>query len=342
MRYPCIAIPALTFEGQMRRREFITLLGGAAAAWPLAARAQPAMPVIGLLNGQSAADYARYVAAFLLGLQQFGFVEGQNVRIDYRWAERRYDLLSSFAAELVRAKVSAIFAAGTTQAVLAAKAATTTIPIVFSVAGDPVQAGLVASLNRPGGNLTGVTVLGIELGPKVLETLHELVPQAGIVAALVNPTNPNVQAQTSNLQRAAASLGLQFQVLRASSEGDIESAFASLHELRAGALMIDADPFFNSAAERLAALAARDAVPAIYLYREFPAAGGLASYGTSLADAYRLAGAYTARILKGERPADLPVQQATKVELTINLKTAKALGLSVPLTLLGRADEVIE
>jgi putative ABC transport system substrate-binding protein len=326
----------------IRRRNVIMLLGSA-AAWPVVATAQQRpMPIVGFLNGQSAAEYARYVTAFRAGLQQAGFVEGQNVRIEYRWAERRYDLLPSLAAELVRSKVSAIFAAGTTQAVRAAKAATTTIPIVFSVAADPVQAGLVASLNRPGGNLTGVTVLGIELGPKLLETLHELVPQAAIVAALVNPTNPNAQAQASDLQAAAAKLGLQFHVLRASTEGNLESAFASLRDLHAGALMIDADPFFNSAAETLAALTARHAVPAIYFYREFPAAGGLASYGTSLADAYRLVGGYVGRILKGERPGDLPVQQSTKVALTINLKTAKALGITVPITLLGRADEVIE
>jgi putative ABC transport system substrate-binding protein len=326
----------------MRRREFLTLLGGAAATWPLAARAQTRMPVIGFLNGQSPTEYAGYAAAFRRGLQETGFIDGQNVAIEYRWAERHLDRLPTFAADLVRRGVSAIFAAGSTQAAIAAKAATTTVPIVFSVGANPVEMGLVASLNRPGSNLTGVTNLAVELGPKDLEVLHELVPQAQLVAALVNPTNPNFETQLIDLQAAAAKLRVQIHVLRASAERDLEATFATLRELHASALMIDGDPFFNSVSEKLGAWSLGNAMPAIYVYREFAAAGGLVSYGTSLVDAFRLAGVYIGRILKGEKPADLPVQQATKIELVINLKTAKALGITVPITLLGRADEVIE
>jgi putative ABC transport system substrate-binding protein len=324
----------------MRRREFITLLGGA-TAWPFAARAQQsAMPVIGFLNSGAPGLYPHYVRAFHQGLREAGFVEGRNVAIEYRWAEDQYDRLPAFAADLVRRQVTVIFANG--PAALLAKAATTTIPIVFATAVDPVAVGLVGSLNRPGGNLTGVTTLNVEVGPKQLELLHELVPTAAIIAALVNPTGPGAENQTRDLPMAARALGLQLHVLEASTERDFDAAFANLIQLRAGALVIAQDAFFSSQSAQLATLTVRHAVPAIHPQREFAAAGGLMSYGGSFADAYRLVGIYTGRILKGEKPSDLPVQQATKVELIINLKTAKALGLSVPLPLIGRADEVIE
>jgi ABC-type uncharacterized transport system substrate-binding protein len=326
----------------MNRREFITLVGGAAAAWPLAAGAQqPAMPVIGFLNGGSPGPYAPYVAAFRQGLKEAGYIEGENVTIEYRWLEGQYDRAPSMAAELVRRQVAVIVA--NSPGNLAAKAATTTIPIVFTTAGDPVQLGFVASLSRPGGNLTGVTQLNVEVGPKRLELAHELVPAATIIGLLVNPANPTLaEPITRNLQEASRTLGLKLHVLHASTEREIEKAFATLLQLRAGALVISPDPFFVIQSEQLAALALRQALPAIFQYRQFAAAGGLASYGGSIADAYRTAGVYTGRILKGEKPADLPVQQSTKVELIINLKTAKALGLTVSLPLLGRADEVIE
>ena len=327
----------------MRRREFITLLGGA-AAWPLAARAQqpPAMPVIGFLNPTSPELYAPMVAAFRQGLKEAGYVEGQNVAIEYRWAEGQNDRLPVLAADLIRRQVSVI-AATATSAALAARAATTTIPIIFETGGDPVRLGLVASLNRPGGNVTGVTQLNAEIAPKLLELLHELVPSARVMALLVNPADPALAEPQSRVMLSAASkFGLELHVLNASSEDDFDAVFENLIRLRAGGLVISADALFQRGLERLAALTLRHAVPAITQYRQFAAAGGLISYGSDNKESYRLAGVYTGRVLKGEKPADLPVQQATKVELFINLKTAKTLGITVPLPLSGRADELIE
>jgi len=326
----------------MNRREVITLLGGA-AAWPLAARAQqPAMPVVGFVSGASSQGYARPLSAFLKGLAETGYVEHHNVAIEYRWAEGQNDRLPALAADLVQRRV-AVIVATTTPATLAAKAATMTIPIVFEMASDPVRLGLVASLNRPGGNVTGVTQLNVELAPKWLELLHEALPTASVMALLVNPTDPAISEPTTRgLLSAARTLGLELHVLNASTERDFDVVFAKLIQLRAGGLVISSDALFTSQIEQLAALAVRHAVPAVYTWREFAAAGGLMSYGADTADAYRLAGVYTGRILKGDKAADLPVQQATKVEFFINLKTARALGITFPLSLLGRADEVIE
>jgi putative ABC transport system substrate-binding protein len=328
----------------MRRRKFITLLGGAAAAWPLGARAQqPAMPVVGFLSPNSPGADAHLEAAFRQGLRETGYVEGQNVAIEYRWAEGQYGRLPALATDLVRRQVTVLAAVGNVT-VLAAKTATTRIPIVFQTGADPVKIGLVASLNRPGGNLTGVSVLNSELTPKRLELLHELVPRATVIAFLVNPTNPdsNPNAANESFQAGARSLGLQLPVVQASSDRDFDAVFENLVQLRADGLMISSDGLFISRSEQLGALTLRHAVPTVFQYREFAAAGGLMSYGGSNTDSYRLVGVYTGRILKGEKPADLPVQQSTKVELIINLNTAKALGLTVPLSLLTRADEVIE
>jgi putative ABC transport system substrate-binding protein len=327
--------------GQLKLREFIALFGGA-AVWPLSTHAQqPATPVVGFLNIRMPGADPHLLAAFRRGLQESGYVEGQNVAIEYRWANNQYDRLPELAADLVRRQVTVIAAIGSPSAP-AAKVMTTTIPIVFLTGSDPVEVGIVTSLARPGGNLTGVTVLGVELGAKRLELLHELVPTANIVAALVNPNTPAAEIQSTELQTAARTLGLKLHVLHASSERDFDAVFANLAQQRSGGLVIAGDALFTSLSEQLAALALRQAVPTIYQFREFVAAGGLMSYGDNLADSYRLTGVYTGRILKGEKPADLPVMQSTKVELVINLKTARALGLSVPLSLLGRADEVIE
>jgi putative ABC transport system substrate-binding protein len=324
------------------RRQFITLLGGA-AAWPIAARAQPAMPVIGFLGSDSPELYEFRLRAFREGLRETGYVEGGNVAFAYRWAEGHSDRFPALVAELVSLKVNLIGAFAGNSPAFAAKAATATIPILFATGGDPVAVGLVASLSRPGGNITGVATLSVDLGAKRLEVLHELVPTASSIAVLVNPTDPaNADTLSRDLQVAARTRGVELHVLRASTESDFDTVFASLRQLRASALVIGGDPFFNSRVQRLTTLAARHAVPTIYPYREYVTAGGLVSYGDSLRDAYRLVGTYAGRILKGEKPANLSVQQSTKVELFINLKTARALGLQVPDKLLALADEVIE
>jgi putative ABC transport system substrate-binding protein len=327
----------------VRRREFMALVGGA-TSWPLRAFAQATpLPMIGLLNAGSLEEQALYLPAFREGLKEGGYVERETVSIDYRWAEGQYERVPALAADLASRHVRVIVAPDSTLAAMAAKAATSTIPIVFRIGTDPVEVGLVASLNRPGGNLTGVTTLGVGLGQKRLELLRELVPAASSVALLVNPVNPAVADATSKeLQAAVDALGLQLHVVHASTDREIDAAFAKLAQLRADGLVIATDTFFNSRNTLTAALALQYRIPAIYHSREFAAAGGLMGYGGSVPDAYRLVGIYASRILKGEKPADLPVQQSTKVELIINMKTAKALGLTVPLPLLGRANEVIE
>jgi putative tryptophan/tyrosine transport system substrate-binding protein len=325
----------------MQRREFITVLSGA-AAWSLSAQAQqPAVPVIGLLSSASSHDYGPMIATFRKALGETGFIEGQNVRIEYRWADEQYDRLPALANQLVRDRVALILAAST-PAALAVKLATKTIPIVFAIGGDPVRTGLVESLSRPGGNITGAAHINVETAPKRLELLHELLPAQQIVGLLINPTNPLGGPIEEGVQTAASSLGLKLQVLHARTDEEIDAVFASLRELKVGALVIGTDPLFTSRAEKLGALSLRFKMPAIYQYRTFTAAGGVLSYGGNITDSYYHAGLYAGRILKGEKPADLPVQLSTKVELFLNLKSAEALGIKPPLSLLGRADEVIE
>ncbi len=325
----------------MRRRDLIILLAGAMGGWPSAVRAQQkAMPVIGFLGSTSPDPYAPFVAAFRQGLNETGYVEGQNVAIEYRWAENHADRLPAMAADLVGRKVDMILAAGLSA--LAAKSATSTIPIVFPAFSDPVAAGLVASLARPGGNLTGFSPFQFELMPKRLELLTELVPQARVIALLVNPNDPRAEGLIRDMQEAARAKGVQLPILKAATESEIDAAFATLVKLHAGALLVFPDPFFGTRREQLLALASRHAVPAIYAWREWAEAGGLISYGASIPALFRQAGIYAGRILKGAKPADLPVQQPTTFELVVNLKTAKTLGLTVPPAILARADEVIE
>ena len=327
----------------MRRRDFIQGIAISAATWPLAVRSQQApMPVVGFVSLESAQAWARPLSAFLNGLGEAGYVEGRSVTIEYRWADSHYDRLPAMVADLVHRQVSVIAATGTAAA-LAAKAATTTIPIVFEMAADPVKLGLVASLNRPGGNITGVSQLAVGIVPKELELLHELLPAARMIALLVNPADPALaDTETQEVQSAAKTLGLELHVLHASTERDFETAFVQVTQMHAGGLVIGTDALFTGRTAQLAALAIQRAVPTVYKGRDFAAAGGLLSYGADFTATYRLAGTYTGRVLKGEKPADLPVQQATKIEMFLNLKTAKALGINVPLTLLGRADEVFE
>ena len=324
----------------MNRREMMAALGSA-ATWPLVARAQQPMPVIAFLHAASLETEVRGLAEFRKGLSATGYVEGQNVMIEYRSAEGQADRLPALAADMVRRRV-AVIATMANNAAVAAKATTTTIPIVFTVGGDPIKMSLVDSLNRPGGNITGVSFLSSDIVPKMLEALHELTPKAARIAALVNPTNQNAATDTKEAEAAARTFGLELQVLKASNKREIDDAFALLAERRAAALLIEGDPFFIGRMKQLVVLTARHAIPAIYQSRDFPDDGGLMSYGADRSEALRLAGGYTGRILKGEKPTDLPVQLATKVELVINLNTAKALGLTIPLPLLGRADEVIE
>jgi putative tryptophan/tyrosine transport system substrate-binding protein len=326
----------------MRRREFVAALGSA-VGWPLVARAQAAPPAIGFLNGGTAWESARFTTAFLQGLNGTGYVDGRNVRIEYRWAEGRYDRLPTLAADLVRKRVAVIAAIGGPPQALAAKATNTTIPIVFQVGADPVEMGLVASLNRPGGNVTGVTSLNLEVGTKRLELMHVLLPKATSMAVLVNPSNvTNAEGDTKALQAAAGTLKLKLYVLHASADRDLDKTFATLAQQPVSGLVIGPDPFLQSRSEQIAALATEHAIPTVTPYREFALAGGLASYGGDLAESWRQAGIYSGRVLKGERPADLPVQQVTKIELVINLKTANTLGLTIPETLLATADEVIQ
>jgi putative tryptophan/tyrosine transport system substrate-binding protein len=326
----------------MKRREFLIVSGAAALAGTHLARAQQIKPEIGFVNAASAQNYAQELAAFLKGLGEAGYVDGRDVAIQYRWAEGQNDRLPAMVADLVRRQV-AVIAATSTPAAVAAKATTTTIPIIFETGGNPVELGLVASLSRPGGNVTGVTQSSVEVAPKRLELLHELLPNVRVLALLVDPTDASTAKTTvSEVMTAAHGLGLQLDVLHASSESDFEMVFAKLSQSRAGGLVVAGGPFFVSHREQLAAMALRHAIPVAFQHREFTAAGGLMSYGSDITDAYRLTGIYTGRILKGDRPADLPVQQATKVQLYINLKTAKALGIAVPLTLSGRAEEILE
>src|SRR5262245_25789072 len=325
------------------RRQFITLLGSAAVTWPIAAQAQqPAMPVIGYLGPESPAAFASRVSAFRQGLGETGYVEDRNIAIEFRWAEGQHSKLAALAAELAGRSVNVIVAPGGAPAALAAKSTTTRIPIIFEMGADPIAMRLVETLNRPGGNLTGVTSLNVQVTPKRLEILHEVVPAATVIAVLLNPTSPTTDSQLRNLQAAADALGVRLHTLHASTERDFNTVFENLVQLRAGGLVVASDTFFATHSEQLAALTVRHAVPAIHQSRDFAIAGGLMSYAGSFLESHRQAGIQTGRILKGDKPADLPVQQVTKVQLIVNLKTAKALGIIVPLSLLGRADEVIE
>ena len=327
----------------MRRREFIRLVGGSVAAWPLAVRAQQAtMPVIGFLSSVSPQPFANYVAGFRAGLKEAGYIDGRNVTIEFRWAEGHYDRLPEMAAELVRHNVAVLVSTGGEPSVLAAKAATTTIPIVFTTGIDPIRAGIVSSLSRPGGNITGVYLFTSQIESKRLGLLRALVPKAELIAILLNPNNPVATDQVREVQEAASALSQQIHILSANSESEINAAFATVVQLRAAAMLVSSDPFFNSQRDKIIALAARYSIPAIYEWREFALAGGLMSYGTNITDGYRQAGVYAGRILKGEKPADLPVVQSARFELIINLKTAKALGIEVPPNLSAEADEIIE
>jgi ABC-type uncharacterized transport system substrate-binding protein len=328
----------------MRRREFISLLSGTAAFWPVTGRTQQASKsIIGFLGGQSPDPWAGRLQEFHRGLGELGFVEGQNLSIEYRWAHGRNELLPSMASDLVRQQVKVIIAPGSTPAVLAAHATTKTIPIVFEIASDPIELGLVSGLSKPGGNVTGVTTLNLEIGPKRLELLHNAIPSASVIGLLINPTNPRLaETNLKSIQSAGRTLGLERHVLHASTEDEFDTAFEELKKIKVGGLLIAADPFFSSHVKQLAALSIRHAIPSVYQFREFAIAGGLLSYGTSFTQSFRIVGNYTGRILKGEKPADLPVQQATAVELIINQRTAEALGVTVPQALISRADEVIE
>jgi putative ABC transport system substrate-binding protein len=327
----------------MRRREFIAFVGSTAVAWPLAARAeQSATPVIGFLNSASPQPFANYVSGFRVGLKQTGYVDGQNVTIEFRWAEGHYDRLPEMAADLVRHKVAVLVSTGGTPSVMAAKAATATIPIVFTTGSDPVRLGFVTSLNRPGGNVTGVNMFVAAMESKRLGLLRALIPGVQLIAVLLNPNRPDHAYELREVQEPAAAIGQQIHILLVRNASDFDAAFATAVQLRAGAMLIGSDPFFNSQRDKIVALAARYSIPAIYEQREYALAGGLMSYGTNFSDGYRQAGIYAGRILKGERPGDLPVVQSTKFEFVINLKTAKALGIEVPPNLSAEADEVIE
>jgi len=327
----------------MRRRDLLAVLGGAAIAWPIGLRAQePAAPLIGFLSARSPSESTGVVRAFLDGLRETGFVEGQNLRIAYRWAEGRYDRLQAMALELVGMRVSLLFAAGGPPAVFAAKAATATIPIVFSGSSDPVRLGFVSSLSRPGGNVTGMSFFTLTIVGKSFELVRELAPTASAVAYLMNPSNPSAKEQSKEVHAAASALGMRLHVLKASNNEELDAVFAGLPRLRAGGIVVPAEAFFDSHRDRIVALSKRHGVTTICPWRDYVVAGGLISYGSSLTDSYRRAGIYSGRILKGEKPADLPVQQPTKFELVVNLKTAKSLGLTIPQSILLRADEVIE